>query len=374
MCDDFELANPSSSQLEDYAFEPTPTEAATGVYPFGIAELNRIKQERADALNEAASETSKRRREREMAQVDPSPYLLPDPQPDYQTDEGVLVERPLVPQSGLEVQADAENTVEPSAPMAMESDQTLGNNALDPTDGSMSVYFGESVTSFRQALKRYNYHTTFGQLQIGDRYYKRRQNNLPYYRGFNEDGIHSAFVTGIGSQPYNRCKTTLMNWVIPAYAGWRGATRWKIAIEGHVEDLMKTAYMSVQRQATDLTGYEESFAQWIAMDTANDIAYTSLRNKPHTWDGSTVSFTSVNPAIEYELPYYSTLRFMPAKKRNLTTSVGNANFHDFQTVTALDNGGGMHFDSYCSTGEDFNLFFFTGAPIVYYYGPDDPQP
>jgi len=292
-----------------------------------------------------------------------------------------LEEEGITPQSGVEqTQADVENTTDPSAPMSQDSPTQLGKDPLDATDQTALVFLGEHITSFRQALKRYTYHNTFGQTAPDDRFLKRRYNNCPPYRGFDPNGMHSA-ESPLDQMlyPYNRVKTTLMNWVMPAYVGWRGALRWKYIVR-YMKDINTTGFphhtcqtISLKRICSERAGYEIMTPN-VDFTTNNqtEIARTMVDNTENNWDGSVVSYLQGNPALEAEFPYYSNFRFLPAKRRNRTIDQAFNHFHMFETCTDRTNNGAFIVDAYNSIGEDFNLFFFTGAPIVYYYGRTDP--
>ena len=376
MCDDFEVADPTSSKLECYSyfllfFNPAQKDAlvqAAG-YPYGIAALcKRIDEEKdkqwEDKLIDRFTDAT----------------LSPEVRQGY-IDKRLKTEiGKLDAQSGEESmpKGDQEDTTEPSRPMTTAPDNVLANVSLDPTDHALDVYIGEQVVSLRQVLKRYNLHTTFGTYTTGNRFYKRRANNLPYYRGYAPGGVHSS--NGV---PYNYAKTTLLNWVMPAYTAWRGSIRWKYvrSRETATRDLAGSAgfiqncSMSVRRIASTTTGYDESTPPWLPLDSPTYIAHDNLLHLGHTWDGNTATVTTRNPVIEAELPYYSHLRFGPAKQANLTSSVTNSTFfHELETMTYCNEETGCNFDSYCSIGEDFSLFFFTGAPIAYYVGAKDPIP
>lgn len=383
MCDDYEVANPSSNQVERYVyFLPPQTEAEKQAlieeagYPYGVAALTR-----------RVSEANRQRYERILNNEDTDETLTQAQRQQYINErlaaEGFAVdneveEELLDLQSSEEiVQGDVEDTTEPSKPMSMEVDGVLGKEEMDTTDHALDVFFGEQVVSIRQLLKRYQHHTTFGSTSNGPNLYKRRSNNLPYHRGYAPGGVHSA-----GGVPYNRCRTTMLGWYLPAFTAWRGATRWKYvrgkeiivgAASGEPTFLTK-AYMSVRRLATEAFGYSET-EDGIQMNaSANFVSWTAMENMGNTWDGNTVTETSVNPVLEVELPYYSNLRFGFAKEANLTTSTSVDYFHELETFVFNNTSSASQFDSYCSIGEDFSLYFFTGAPIAYYQGFQDPLP
>lgn len=364
-CDDFEVANPCDRGIRELAFFPTPAATvSTEVWPLGKNdELKRLRELEKFKLDTVEEE--KEKIERLAHKLDFSKY---------------------VPQSGVEsVQADAENTADPSAPMApIEDAMQLGKDCLDRTDPTPGIFVGEEVTSIRQVLKRYCYSETFAQQVGGTASLKRRANDLPLYRGWDPQGIHSG-ANGANPAPYNRVKNTMLNWFMPAYAGWRGAIRWKYVNRFTVSDpdaagsnvpAPSVSTMSITRVANADNGYDLSGTNYdFAGADANQLAQFMMNHFRGSWDGTLVTYTQGNNTLEAELPWYLNERFKPAKRMNRVNRESNgdiAQFHDFETFTSVGNDGAYLMDTYCATGEDFNLYFFVSTPIVYYQGENDP--
>ena len=114
---------------------------------------------------------------------------------------------------------------------------------------------------------------------------------------------------------------------------------------------------------------EVSQDEW-QIDNATYMNYEGVARLPDSWPGACATATRVNPVIETELPYMSNLRFGLAKEANLTESTYNDYFHRLDICCADNSSGDGSFGAarvacFNSVGEDFNLFFFTGCPIVY---------
>lgn len=284
---------------------------------------------------------------------------------------------PLDVQSGVETtaQADADNTDKPSAPIAMAPSTLLGQGCLSDTDKAMLVFFGEAVTSVRQAMKRYSLHSAFGPNSSGPRIYTRRANNLPLYPGYAPGAIHSTSDT-LG---YNYVNNTVMSWYLPAYEGWRGALRWKyltaqVAEGGGSVCNKLISTMVVTRSSRDDQGYLEVISNEQANVNPSQMARSSLVTQRPTFAGATATYVEGNPTVEVELPWYSNERFGYAKRANLSQSALGNYTHTLQVRSDLDVGGYHEINGYCSVGEDFGLYFFTGAPIAFYRGSFPPQP
>lgn len=248
-------------------------------------------------------------------------------------------------------------------PMQETSIGTMGETQ-DDSDKMIHVHFGEAIPSFRSCLKRYTFHACATIIGTGPLWYSRIQNNMPYHRGRAPGAIHN-------NGTHNYAKMTMLNYLLPAYTGYRGATRWKYHYIGG--DRNSNNYMSVCRHAftNNGNGYSEKTRRMGTPDNTDQMAYETQLNIKDTWAGATATATAVNPCLEVEMPYYSNTRFGFAKEANLTKSGYNDYFHELE-MSVNPNGNG-DFDrpspsrimAYNSVGEDFNLFFFTGCPIAY---------
>jgi len=83
--------------------------------------------------------------------------------------------------------------------------------------------------------------------------------------------------------------------------------------------------------------------------------------------GTHVSPYHVNPALEYETPFYTNgQRFLPGRKINLHNQVEMA--HEISCdVPGSTVNNAYRIDKYVSAAEDFQLGLFVGAPIIYNY-------
>lgn len=405
MCEDFEVANPTCEHIENYGFFPYPTASTTtDNWPLGLDDLH-ARQKRLQEEDKESPDSIQERLDKVAARLD---LPAPIPDADYTRKDfyienaetmdplelkllykGNKYDEAYEPHSGTEaastpsgegMHGDVEDTSNDAAPMTMNEEVQMGADPIDTPDldQTTNVYIGEAITSIRQLMKRYVYHDSFTQTETGVRSFKRRYNNIPLFRGFDPDGVHAATSpSGGGIQPYNRVKTTVFNWFFPAFVAWRGAVRWKYIVRynGDAETQNRTNInmMSIKRIATERGGYEiDSTVLPLAAATQNVAVASIMDNTEHTWDGNTVTYTQGNSALEAELPWYSSLRFFLCKNYNRSTAVGFNYYHWFETITGLDNSGTFVVDAYQSIGEDFSLHFFTGMPIVYYYGRTDP--
>lgn len=255
---------------------------------------------------------------------------------------------------------DADLTKNEDEPIKMEASNTMAV-PLSDTDHTMCVYYGDPVTSFRQCLKRYNYHSAIAPEFSTVAYLTVENSNLPYYRGYQPGAVHE---TASGT-PYNYCKMTLLNYVLPAFTCWRGGLRWKYFRTGG--QVTETSLMHLRRRAAPTAGYFEDsdVAFSIGSSSQSERTRQAAQKIPHTWDGVVATSTRHNPVVEAEFPFYSNIRFYPAKYTEFLTGSAFNQYHELTTIWQTNKTDAALIHSYVSVGEDFNLGFFTGCPVAY---------
>lgn len=268
----------------------------------------------------------------------------------------------LVPQMAekSESHPDADLTTDEDIPMRNDSVDTLAV-PLSQADQTLSVYYGDPIVSFRQCLKRYNWHSALAPPNDGTYFYSWILSNFPYYRGYAPGAIH----TTLAGEPYNYCKMTLLNWVTPAYVCMRGAIRWKYMRSGGT--VQETNHMTLTRIADSNTG--NSLTSIVAANIGSSSTDARIRQAnmamPNTWDGGIATSTFQNPVLEAELPFYSNVRFFGAKWADKSASLSFNKYHRLDTIWQTTPSDAALIHAYCSVGEDFTLGFFTGAPVAY---------
>jgi len=272
-------------------------------------------------------------------------------------------------------QPDADLTQREDEPMKLDPSHTMAPT-LSQQDHTSCVFYGDPITSFRQCLKRYNYHsavsaagsiTTATMINLNN-------SNFPYYRGYAPGAVHATIVPDPGT-PYNYCKMTLLNYVTPAFTGRRGGLRWKYFRTGGNTD--ETSLLMVTRNASSTSEYDQQQTTMITQSGGSQ--FDRVRQNailiPHTWDGAVATSTRQNPVVEAELPYYTNVRFSPAKQADWTSGVrGFTNFHWMSTIWEAGTSDAAAIHCFVSVGEDFNLGFFTGAPVAWRVRQEDEPP
>jgi len=263
-------------------------------------------------------------------------------------------------------QPDSDMTKREDEPMKEEPSTTLAATLSDQ-DNTACVYYGDPVTSFRQCLKRYNYHTSICPFQFINKHcvLDVRNSDFPYYRGYAPGAVHRTTVP-TAQTPYNYCKMTLLNYVTPAFSGRRGGLRWKYFRVGFLAE--DTHSLIVARDSDPASGYEQ--VQTVLIDQNDGSSYERVRQlemlSPHGWDGAYATSTRHNPVVEAEIPFYTNYRFFPAKMADMTSDAGDfRHYHRIWSDVRATDSYASCIICYVSVGEDFNLGFFTGAPVAF---------
>lgn len=279
------------------------------------------------------------------------------------------------PQSGMEIVPESQNTAEPSAPQ-QEDAEKLGPKKSDNSEINM-VFTGESIASFRTMLKRYNLWTSISPKTSVDSSLTGRYSAYPFLRGNVSGAVHTTTLAA----PYNFCNTVLVHWVTWAYSGWRGSLRYKWLPRGRLESSEKPT-LYVQRHPIGEAEYVRSDFSPQSFSTDSQAAASAIvslnaggiptANAPFGGaKGQVYSSGYLNPAIEFEVPYYSPLRFTPGKEEDHTgINLFNEGYDFFLQCDASDSTA---WDIHVACGEDFQTYFFTGLPRLY-YEPSPPLP
>ncbi|APG78949.1 hypothetical protein 2 [Beihai picorna-like virus 21] len=270
-------------------------------------------------------------------------------------------------QSGMENSPECQNTEEPSAPQQSESSNVgpgITNHGL-----INKVYTGEAIVSFRALLKRYNLHSNLVYFDTTNKIisYGRRP-MFPFLRG----NVAGAVNTTGAAAPYNYCNTVLLHWVTYAFSGWRGSIRWKAILRGYQSEARAFA-VNIERVPIGEPGYRtgriampsytnfDQAAQSVVVDNnifpRTDGPLSGVRGKLYVTG-------QINPNIEFESPFYSLYRFSPGKAEDLTTTLDYQEGYDFSVMGSGTND--TAYDAHCAIGEDFQVYFFTGLPPMYY--------
>lgn len=150
----------------------------------------------------------------------------------------------------------------------------LGNTGIS----AMQVPFcvGEQITSFRQCIKRYSQHAIHaGYTAPSSQKYQQlsfvvhKQPAFPYMFGYEPAGVDTD---ALGAN-VNDCTFTLLDYLAPAFAGWRGSLRWKI-LPIHAPFC---SWMMEAKRCGSNCNYEDNFFNLILMILRMVILCCSLQ-------------------------------------------------------------------------------------------------
>jgi hypothetical protein len=286
----------------------------------------------------------------------------------------------LEPQSGTLKEGEGPNTDETDAPMQEESDRV--GIAPDPLTNIASVFMGETIKSFRPLLKRYVLHEAFGPEAASARTMFGTRCIYPYCRGNVLDAVHEA----VGPVPYNFCNTTLFHWISTAHSGHRGSMRYKIIPRGN-RSSSDTMVGMIERADFPASGdnYLQNNAAQFVYTNNNEAAAAAVLGAGTTGETRVKSLvgynglhritSDINPACEFEVPFYSNYRFVPGKHQNYT---GATNFLGIRMAGwkyqyFLDGDSDSLLEVHVACGEDWTPYFYTGLPPMYFENaPPDP--
>jgi hypothetical protein len=280
--------------------------------------------------------------------------------------EPQFLDAPFTPQmADMPLQGDAEDTKEPSKPMQTETDVSF-NNPVSLSDNYSQVFFGEEIVSIRQLLKRYCLHAMeVDMVTVQQNLMSLTQKAFPYYKGYAAGGIWS---TTSPASRYNLSYMTYLNYFTPAFTGWRGGIRWKVNYSGAGKPGLSDGWLQATRTAS-LIGYEYTNTS-IHPTLVGNAALTLWQNSITTVGGTAETSLRVCDTLEFEVPYYASERFSQAKSTNYTTTINAVPEFKIEALSAkgvLDGTTATTIlRNHCAAGEDFSLFFFTGAPVIYY--------
>lgn len=260
----------------------------------------------------------------------------------------------VAPQAGdVDGSGMSDDTPEENAPITLDSKECVGADIVK-TDNTLDVFFGESIQSFRQLLKRYMLHSVYPCLGVSNSLTNWNEFDFPVYRGFGPDARH--VVTGPVNA--NIVNTTLLNYITPAFVAFRGSMRSKYMLFGTGTTPATLAVTRNNQNTTYSTG------TIIPTNTnAGTFSSTFLSPYPTGFQGSEITHTGIQPAVEVEFPYYTQLRYTRARQFSRLSNGFSNLMHIFTvllgTVTATDR---PFIQRYISVGEDFSLVMFQGQP------------
>lgn len=281
-------------------------------------------------------------------------------------------------------------------PEALDNADEVENPVTDPAPiGSMAdtgivdkdvtkLFFGEVIASFRQLLKRNYFHErilipvvdTLAIVQVS-------RGAFPGYGGYTDTPPPpgSPIIDLNNGSYYYYAQTTLLNYLSKAYVGRRGSLRWLLDFSRCHASTVASGYLGGSTSV--IFGRDDDYfitTTTYPHEAANlpgDFLAANLNlQRGFTPRGASITNNAVNPLSAVEIPYYAPKRFSPTRKNETFTANNQEPGWKFQFTTfPVEDPTDSYVDTYVSAGEDFNLFYFNGLPIVYYQSiAPDPLP
>jgi len=253
--------------------------------------------------------------------------------------------------------------------------ELLGTAIRNPHADRFLVNFGESVKSLRQLMRRtslvgvttFTTDTTNDYVVMTKRFLK-----VPPDYGYDPNGIHSAkgLVVPASNFPFNFVNKTPLNWIMPAFVGYRGSTMWTFNASNKAETSHMRVYRSNQSganasetQVATTKGTVSANARFFNINCDSGAAGQALTNQ---W---------TNAGLSVLCPNYGRFRFQSTALANATgpQTLDDSKFDEFvlevtsDGVSGPDNKG-LKIWTYTSIGTDFGLHFFLNVPTLQGYG------
>jgi hypothetical protein len=277
----------------------------------------------------------------------------------------------IVPQSSeVEPQAlemSEETMKTDSAPVLTETLNTMSNMIGTSSDPTNLVYFGESIKSFRQLLKRF----TRWKLQPGDGFSgfvdtRDEMGAFPFYPGYYSGSPIARYSFATPSGTYAPAWFTFLHYVTCAYGGRRGSIRWLFdATELNVDNRVRYTVTRQQNpEHWNYTGRSRAANVWTLPEISGTMNQTFEET---TMNGAMLAYGNMNSILQWEVPYQKNKRFIPGKLRIYPTPNDNDWDEAFQIARhGVQQVQNRAFGEYhIAAGEDYTCFFYLGPPIFY---------
>lgn len=265
----------------------------------------------------------------------------------------------------------ATSTDSSNAPCCSDQIGTFGATDYVKDENQYLVYHGERIKSFREVLRRYQYHNSYFPADIGagDRMVAYNITDFPFLRGWEAGGQDRALTFGLGSHDYNYCSMLLLNYLTPAFACRRGTIRRKANLVN--SDGGRTSLYVTRNDPGGTANNSESY-NYDAL-TPGERRKELQKSARVGISGTHVSPASVNPCIEYETAFYTDgQRFLPGRFKQMHNASELSHQLSVDIPSAASSRSDYRIDTYVSIAEDFQLGMFVGAPVLYAY--PDPTP
>lgn len=273
---------------------------------------------------------------------------------------------------------------EHSAPVsAVASKQANTEEAVEHADtfadmGSLTsptnmVFFGESIRSFRSVLKRFSMSeivtitsTTGGTTSA----IAVQRPSFPIEPGYTSksDLATNRVPKTVQGKQYVYGFMTPLRFISAGFVGWRGGVRWKLT-NSQAECCgfyLSPGTVTRYSGCTPLNVTEPLPGR----DTIGGLQqwYIGFDEYVNAQEGAQIINQAIEPVVSYEVPYYTSRRFLHARSLAAFESDAETAYKPcwkYSYEGTATPGVLYSHQLYCAAAEDFTLGFFIGAPIVY---------
>lgn len=268
----------------------------------------------------------------------------------------------------------------------------VAGSTYTPKPSRFLEHMGEQVTNLRVLLRRSTLHSHWSSEATASNPYVVFSSILsafPYYFGYantlkngtgTKIGVDSAspMVAGVGI-PFNWSYDSYLNWIAPAFIGWRGSINWVINHNSGGR------YASSIRVARDPFYTNDAFQSLQTTLNQNKNQQKMLYNASYgSMAGLALTNQQTNAGLAVSVPFYSPYKFTPCNPyRANRWSQSDGSIIPWNTCIDLSGQQvagnnpvtSYKVDRYVAAGPDFNLLFFINAPTRFMYNnipPDIP--
>lgn len=246
-----------------------------------------------------------------------------------------------LPQSGAE-----EVISDSSAPLGAPLLRKFGNGCM--TNHAI-IYHGDPIVSIRTAIKRYTLYRRTASPTLNF--------TIPFVWIWNQSAIPWLKGKGPGGNinGVSYVHNTPMTYFGPAFLGSRGGVRHKMMIladQPNANILLQISRSSWQAPESN-----------VAVPLATSPSFLTSRSA--IWAGGAIAHHDISPLVEAEVPYSSDRRYRSNRLKN-PAQIGTESFMRMEAVVNRYPVGGLILaDDYIAAADDYSMFYFIGAPILY---------
>lgn len=257
-------------------------------------------------------------------------------------------------------------------------ERILGHASV-PDEHQYLVNQGENITSIRQLLRRMTLSsvstpvTATGNAIV---LYQKFFAKIPPYFGYDIGaGINSAKgLVATGSNfKFNFTKVTPLNWICPAFVGYRGSVNWTFNMDNSGSGL---GHARVSRQNLGSVPFSTVAQETFQSAAAGTSSANAAFYNQYTQDGAAgTALTNqlTNAGLSIQCPMYNNYNFASVSPNFATAPVASdGGLYDmYMLELGFNNASGLIANttrlwSYVGIGTDFDPVFFLNVPVLQY--------